>query len=88
MKIYYSKKFIKQFKKSPKQIKIKFKERLDLFIEDRYNPTLSNHRLSGNFINYRSINVTGDWRAIFKELENGEVIFFVILGTHSELYKN
>jgi mRNA-degrading endonuclease YafQ of YafQ-DinJ toxin-antitoxin module len=38
---------------------------------------------------YRSINVTGDWRALYSEQQqNGkEIIVFEMLGTHSQLYQ-
>lgn len=38
---------------------------------------------------YRSIDVTGDWRALYREFkeENPPIAFFDGLGTHSQLYK-
>jgi addiction module RelE/StbE family toxin len=87
MRIDYSKRFIKKLAKSPVEIQLGFKSRLRLFIENRFHPLLNNHALGGVLAGYRSINVTGDWRAIFREFENGEIIFFEMIGTHSELYK-
>ena len=86
MKIDYSKRFIKQLRKSPKHVQLAFAERLELFIGDRSHALLHNHTLHGTLSGYRSINITGDWRAIYAELENGSVLFFEMLGTHSELY--
>lgn len=63
-----------------------FKNRLLIFEKDKYNASLNNHPLAGQLKDYCSINITGDWRAIFKEWDNGEIIFFVMMGTHSELY--
>jgi addiction module RelE/StbE family toxin len=82
-----SKKFIKELKKAPINIKNAFRERLELYLSDKYNPILNNHALTGKFTGSRSINVTGDYRAIFRELENGEVIYFDLLGTHSQPYR-
>ncbi len=87
MKVNYSKKFLKQFQKSPNKIKIAFRKRLILFCKDQEHPLLNKHGLLGEYHNYYSINITGDWRAIFKKLENSEIIFFLMIGTHSELYK-
>jgi mRNA-degrading endonuclease YafQ of YafQ-DinJ toxin-antitoxin module len=36
-------------------------------------------------VNY-SINITGDWRAIYMPINNNEVLF-IAFGTHSQLYK-
>ncbi len=85
MEIKYSKKFLKQFQKSPSKVQKIFLDKQDIFSEDRNHPILRNHRLSGKFKNLRSINVTGDWRALYEEY-NKEVIVFVLIGTHSQLY--
>lgn len=86
-RIDYSNKFLKELKKAPLKIRIAFKEKLEIFISDKFHPVLNNHSLSGNYKNYRSINITGDWRAIFREFNNGKLIYFDIIGTHSQLYK-
>ncbi len=85
MKITYSKKFIKQLKKAPKKIKIVFKERIKIFLKNKYDLILNNHNLHGQIKKYKSINITGDWRAVFEEKNNK--IYFVLLGTHSQLYR-
>lgn len=88
MQIEYSKKFIKEFKKCPENIKTNFKKRLELFINDQYSSILNNHPLIGELKNYRSININGDWRAIFEELDDGHIVYFVAIGTHSQLYSS
>ena len=85
MQIEYSKKFIKEFKKCPDNIKKAFKERLIIFTEDEYNSILNNHSLTGVLKDYRSFNINGDWRAIFQKI-SGEIVYFVAIGTHSKLY--
>jgi addiction module RelE/StbE family toxin len=87
MQIDFARKFDKQLKKSSNKIKKAFRKRLALFIQDKYHHLLENHQLSGKWRKYRSINVTGDWRAIFREFNNGEVVFFTEIGTHSQLYR-
>jgi len=59
--------------------------RVNLLFETPLNPLLNNHPLHGEWLNYRSINITGDIRAIFF-VENATAIFITI-GSHSELYK-
>lgn len=88
MKIEYSKKFIKEFKKCPVNIKNNFKARLGIFINNQYDPVLNNHPLIGELKNCRSININGDWRAIFEEIDGGKIIYFMTIGTHSQLYSS
>jgi len=87
MRFEYSKTFEKQFDQIPQKIKNQFFERMQLFIDNKKHPILNNHPLSGNLNNNRSINISGDYRLIFEELEDGEVIRFKAIGTHSQLYK-
>ena len=88
-RIEYSRKFLKQLKKSPLAIKAAFRKRLGLFLKEPFHPQLNNHALTGRYSSYRSINITGDWRAIFSEYadKTGEVVIFEVIGTHSQLYK-
>lgn len=84
MKIKLHKNFEKGYKKLTSSEKKKFKERRDLFLQDEFNPILNNHALKGNYLGYRSINVTGDLRAIYKREENQAI--FVAVNSHSNLY--
>lgn len=84
MIIDFHKDFTKAFKKLPSKTKKKFQERLILFEKDTFNPILNNHSLSGEHKGYRSINVTGDIRAIYRK--NADNVIFVKMGSHSRLY--
>lgn len=86
MRIDYSKQFLKQFRKAPLKIQISFRKRLEIFTQDKSNPILDNHTLKGNRLGCSSINVTGDWRALFNEFEGGKLIYFYAIGTHCQLY--
>lgn len=86
MQIGYSEKFLKQQEKAPEPVRVLFKERLRIFLRNKFDIILNNHQLKGKMKEFRSINVGGDWRALFVELGNGDVIFKAI-GTHSQLYK-
>jgi len=85
MQIISSKNFEKKLSKLSKSVKIKLKEKLRIFMENPSNILLNNHKLHGKYKNYRSINITGDYRIIFEELENN-CILLVNINTHSELY--
>ena len=86
MQIKYSRQFVKQYEKSPIKIRASFKERIKNFAENQQNPQLNNHALSGKLKGYWSINVTGDWRAIYS-WEDEETVIFEMLGTHNQLYR-
>lgn len=85
MTIQYSSKFKKQYKKLPKKIQTRFESRLRLFVKSPTNPQLRIHPLQGKYAGYWSMNITGDFRAIYLKRGN-EIIIFALIGTHSELY--
>ena len=84
MRISYNKDFTKKFIRHPKKIKDKFKERLILFEKNEFNPILNNHALTGKYKGYRSINVSGDVRAVFRRGKDDAL--FVKIDSHSNLY--
>jgi addiction module RelE/StbE family toxin len=86
MKIEYSKKFIKEFKKCSLKVQSAFYKRLELFVNNKNHPLLYNHKLSGQLKDYRSINIDGDYRALFQEFDNGQTVYFAVIGSHSRLY--
>ena len=79
-----TKRFIKDFKKLPHSIQIKVFERLDMFAIDQSNPLLSTHDLNPPWQGYRSINITGDIRLIYRQ--EGSFYRLARVGSHSELY--
>lgn len=85
MQIDYSSNFKKRIRKLSRSIVEKFYIRLKLFEKDRFNPILNNHKLHGEYEGSYSINITGDFRAIFKYI-NENYILFSDIGTHPELY--
>lgn len=87
-RIKYTTLFNKQLKQAPLEIKIAFKETRELFFDDPKSPHLRNHALRKQFAGYRSIDVTDDWRALFKirKSKTETIITFHIFGTHIQLY--
>ena len=84
MKVFFHKDFLKQFLRLRESQKKKFKERRTLFMQDEFDPVLNNHSLKGKYLGYRSINITGDLRVIFKKDDN--MGLFVAIDSHSNLY--
>lgn len=87
LRIDFSKVFNKQLSKAPLEIKIAFRERFKIFLTNPRDYQLNNHHLKGKLKGFRSINVTGDWRAIYSERIFGQTVVFEMLGTHSQLYQ-
>lgn len=81
----FTKDFKKSLQKRDKFIQKKVSERIGIFRQDPFNILLNNHRLHGEYEGYSSIDITGDFRAIFKYLTDDQVVFYYI-GTHPELY--
>lgn len=86
MKIELHRNFLKAYAKKSKKIQEKFKEKRNLFIKDMFHPLLDNHSLTREYEGCRSINITGDMRAIFYVKQNSDVVF-INIGSHSELYE-
>jgi proteic killer suppression protein len=86
MNIILHKNFGKKFIKLSSKIQESFRKRRDLFLENPLYPLLGNHPLAGDRKGQWSINVTGDWRAIYV-FKNEDTIVFIDIDTHSNLYK-
>lgn len=88
MDIKYTKNYKKSFSKLDSNIKNKAINRIELFKKDPFLKELNNHSLSWKLKDFRSINITWDFRAIFRELSNWtyEFVEFVSIWTHSQIY--
>lgn len=88
MIIRYSPEFLKIVKKVDVRIQKSFKKKIDLFYKNPDDLHLNNHSLRDEYEGYRSVDITSDWRAIYKEVIVGQnhIAYFIALGTHKELY--
>ena len=84
MEIDFRKEFFKQYKKLPQKIRTQFDERLKLYTASPHHPLLHVQTLIGADYPIQTLNVTWDCRALFLISKN--VISFIKIGTHSELY--
>ena len=85
MQFEFSPRFKKQFARAPKKVRTQTGERLAAMLEDEFHPLLNNHKLHGMYSGFRSINITGDWRIVYKKTDD-EIFYLYAIGTHSELY--
>ncbi len=81
----YHERFEKSFSKLPKKVQDSFLKRQELFASNPYHATLNNHSVEAVYPCWRSINITGDYRALFEVVDDSVV--FMRIGTHAELYR-
>ena len=88
MIIKYTDNFLKQLKKSDVRIRKAFKQCVLLFEKNPNDLELNNHFLHELYQGLRSIDITADYRAIYKEViqEDDTYIYFTSFGTHTQLY--
>ena len=83
--VHYSKKFIKELKKLPKEIiDIAIKKEI-IFRDNPLHPSLRLHELHGKFKGIWSISLTQNFRIIFERMSNGDILF-ISIGKH-DIYK-
>ena len=85
MRAEFKRSFKKQFKKLPKKVREAFGVGLDILLTGRAHSLLRIHALKGDRYPLKSMNITGDYRALFVATKT--TITFYEIGTHSELYE-
>ncbi|MBC7707603.1 type II toxin-antitoxin system mRNA interferase toxin, RelE/StbE family [Polaromonas sp.] len=85
MVIETTKAFDKQYSKLNLKVKIAFKRRVIAFKASPFDTGLRNHALKGKYLGFRSIDITGDVRALYTT-QGDTIIIFGFIGTHSQLY--
>lgn len=85
MRVILHQRVKKRYKKLRASEQRRFKERRNLFLDNPFHPLLNNHALYDPYDGCRSINITGDLRVIYKNIDAG-TFYFIALGTHPELY--
>lgn len=86
MKIEYTAKFKKSYKKLSKKDQEKINSTLKIFVEDHFDRRLKNHKLKGKYKDYRAISADHDLRIIYKEQSNHSIIYLLNLGTYAQVY--
>lgn len=82
LKVSYSPRFVKKFKKLPRKIQTKALEREKIFKKNPEDPRLKTHPLSGKLKDFYSFSVTYQYRIMFA-LESDGSVTFIDIGTHS-----
>ena len=85
MDVFFSKKFIKQYNKLPQKIQYRFDKQIGVLQNNFRSRSLRLHAVYYRGNPFISMNVTGDFRALFV-WEGESVVRFYRIGTHSQLY--
>jgi len=84
--VFHSSKFRKALGRMPKFVKRAFLEKESLFLTDPFHPSLGTHKLHGKYREFFAFTVIGQYRLMFRFMENGRDIGLINIGTH-EIYK-
>jgi addiction module RelE/StbE family toxin len=85
MIIRASSKFKKSYRKLPKNVKEKAKEKEQIFRINPFSSRLDTHKLHGKYQEYWAFTVIGQYRIMFAFIDSDNVDF-INIGTH-EIYK-
>lgn len=87
LRVEYHRRFEKQLAKLPKKQRDKAIDAIELFLNNPAESRLRNHALVGQWKGYYSISAGGDLRIHLQLIKSENIVFFVAVGTHSQLYK-
>lgn len=81
MKIYYSSKFAKEYKRLPLRVKITTEKKEKIFRQNPFDPRLRTHKLTGKLKEYYSFSIDYQYRILF-EFSEDDIVWFHSVGTH------
>ena len=85
MRIFYSSKFAREYRKLPLRIKKIAERKEQIFRKDPFDPQLKTHKLKGSLKGFLSFSIDRKYRIIF-EFINRNTVWFHSVGEHS-IYK-
>lgn len=85
MRIYYSSKFLKEYKKLPREVKLLAEKQEKIFRKYPFDPRLKTHHLTGKLKNFLAFSIDYKHRIIF-EFAGKDVVWFHSVGTH-DIYR-
>lgn len=85
MRVAYSKKFVRSFKKLPPEIKARARAVDEIFRKDPTDRRLRLHKLHGDLEDFHSFSVDFSYRIIV-EFKKSNIALFLDIGTH-DLYE-
>lgn len=86
MKIIYSSKFAREYKKLSSEVKLIAKRREKIFRKNPFDNRLKTHKLKGDLSDFYSFSVDYKTRIIFEIFKEKDMIIFHSVGDH-DIYK-
>ncbi|MEK7649335.1 MAG: type II toxin-antitoxin system mRNA interferase toxin, RelE/StbE family, partial [Patescibacteria group bacterium] len=84
MIIRYSSKFLREYKKLPRTVKLKAEKQEKVFRNDPFEPSLHTHKLQGRLKDFWSFRIDGSHRILFELPNNNKnVVWFHSVGDHA-----
>ena len=76
---------VKKWQKKHPELIERFEERLRLFSQQPFHPSLKTHGLSGSLKNYSAFSITYEYRLVFRFITDNQALLIAI-GTHDDVY--
>ncbi len=89
MKIGFTSAFHRTFKKKitgRKEIEAEFRERVNIFKKNPFDPRLKTHKLTGSLKGWWSFSVEYNLRVVFSLRNKNQEALFMNIGSHDEVY--
>lgn len=81
MRIFFSSRFNRSYKKLSKELKIQAKKKEKIFRKNPFHSQLKTHKLHGKYKDYWSFSISGSYRIMFDFVSEKEIVF-VDVGDH------
>lgn len=81
MRITYSPKFARKYKKLPNKVKDLIKGNEEIFLKNPFDKKLKTHKLSGKLKGLLSFSINHEYRIIF-EFKSKDTVYLHSVGTH------
>jgi len=82
MKIIYSPRFAREYKKLPNNIKDIAEEQENIFRKNPFDPKLKTHKLKGKLSGFLSFSIGHKYRIIFEFIKDNKTVYFHSAGNH------
>ncbi len=86
MRIIYTSKFEREYKKLPEQIQSLAEEKEKIFRDNPVDPRLKAHKLHGKFKDFLAFSLDYKYRIIFEFSKDGKTIYFHSVSDH-DIYR-
>lgn len=84
MNVKFSQKFLRNLRKSSKEVEQKFREKYLIFLEDPFHVSLKTHKLHGEMKNRYAFSITYGHRVVFEEKDG--TFLLADIGLYDDVY--